>query len=229
VTLLHEALRAEIADTGRRLELEGLLSTTAGNISARAEPELVGITPTSIPYPEIRPEDVVLVDLAGSVVDGERRPSSELPFHTAVYRARSDVGAVVHTHSPYATTLAVMRRPIPSLHYVIASFGVTEIPVVGYETYGSEELARQIEQVAATGTNGALLANHGAVAFGPSLERAAVLASLLEFLAATYYRALVAGGPVLLPEDEIARVAEKYKTHGQPAAGRGPARAGSEA
>ena len=227
--MLHERLRADIAETGRALELEGLLSTTAGNISARVEPELVAITPTSIPYPQIGAGDVVLVDLAGRVVDGERRPSSELPFHTAVYRTRSDVGAVVHTHSPYATTLAVMRRPIPSLHYVIASFGVTEIPVVEYETYGTEDLARRLEQVAATGTNGALLANHGAVAFAPSLERAAALASLLEFLAATYYRTLVAGGPVLLPEEEIARVAERYKTHGQPAPGGGTARAGSEA
>jgi L-fuculose-phosphate aldolase len=225
--VLHEDTRREIADTGRRLELEGLLSTTAGNISARVEPELAAITPTAIPYPQIRPEDVVVVDLAGRVVDGERRPSSELPFHTAVYRARSDVGAVVHTHSPFATTLAVMRRPIPAVHYVIASFGVTEIPVVEYETYGTGELALRCEQVAATGTNGALLANHGAVAFGPTLERAATLASLLEFLAATYYRALVAGGPVLLPEAEIARVAERYKTHGQPTPGPDAVGAGS--
>jgi L-fuculose-phosphate aldolase len=159
---------------------------------------------------------VVVTDLAGRVVDGERRPSSELPFHAAVYRARPDVGGVVHTHSPYATTLAVMRRPIPALHYVIASFGVTEIPVVGYETYGSDELARRLEAVAGSGANGALLANHGAVAFGASLEQAALHASLLEFLAATYYRTLLAGGPVLLPAEEIARVAERYKTHGQP-------------
>lgn len=214
--MLHAETRREIAETGRRLEFEGLLSTTAGNISARVAPELVAITPTAIPYPQVRAEDVVVTDLAGQVVDGERRPSSELPFHTAVYRARSDIGGVAHTHSPYATTLAAMRRPIPAVHYVIASFGVSEIPVVPYETYGSDELARRLEAVAETGTNGALLANHGAVAFGSSLEQAAMHASLLEFLAATYYRTLVAGGPVLLPDDEIARVVERYKTHGQP-------------
>lgn len=225
--MLYEGIREEIAEAGRRLELEGLLSTTAGNISARLEPTLVAITPTAIPYRQIRAEDVVVTDLAGRVVEGARRPSSELPFHTAVYRVRSDVGGVVHTHSPFATTLAVMRRPIPSLHYVIASFGVTEIPVVGYETYGSEELARRLEAVAATGTNGALLANHGAVAFGPTLEHAATRASLLEFLAATYYRALVAGGPKLLPPEEIARVAERYTTHGQPAPGSAARSAGS--
>ena len=215
----YEEARREIAELGRRLELEGLLSATAGNISARVAPECVAITPTAIPYPQITAEDVVVVDLAGRAVDGARRPSSELPFHTAVYRARRDVGGIVHTHSPYATTLAVMHRPIPALHYVIAAFGVTEIPVVGYETYGSVELAQRLADVAERGTNGVLLANHGAVAFAPSLARAATLASLLEFLAMTYYRSLVAGGPVLLPDNEIARVAERYKTHGQPKAG----------
>jgi L-fuculose-phosphate aldolase len=212
----YEQTRHEIAETGRRLEAEGLLSATAGNISARVAPDRIAITPTAIPYPDVQAADVVITDLDGRVVDGERRPSSELPFHTAIHRARPDVGGVVHTHSPYATTLAVMHRPIPALHYVIASFGVTEIPVVGYETYGSDALAQRLAAVAASGANGALMANHGAVAFGPSLEQAATNASLLEFLAATYYRTLVAGGPVLLPEDEIARVADRYKTHGQP-------------
>jgi L-fuculose-phosphate aldolase len=199
-------MREEICESGRRLELEGLLSTTTGNISARCEPSLVAITPTTMPYPQIQAEDVVIIDLDGTVVEGERRPSSELPFHTALYRARPDVGGVVHTHSPFATTLAVMRRPIPSLHYVIAAFGVTEIPVVPYETFGTQELAERLQAVAETGTNGALLANHGAVTFGRSLAHAATLASLLEFLAATYYRSLVAGGPVLLSDDEIDRV-----------------------
>lgn len=214
----YEQTRHEIAEMGRRLEAEGLLSTTAGNISARVAPDRIAITPTAIAYPHVHAADVVIVDLDGRVVEGERRPSSELPFHTAIHRARPDVGGVVHTHSPYATTLAVMHRPIPALHYVIASFGVTEIPVVGYETYGTDALAQRLEDVAASGANGALMANHGAVAFGPSLAQAATNASLLEFLAATYYRTLVAGGPVLLPEDEIARVAERYKTHGQPLA-----------
>ncbi len=145
----QEQTRQEIADTGRRLEAEGLLSATAGNISARVAPERIAITPTNIPYPEVRAADVVITDLAGRVVDGERRASSETPFHTAIYRARPDVGGVVHTHSPFATTLAVMRRPIPALHYVIASFGVAEIPVVDYETYGSDALARRLEEMAA--------------------------------------------------------------------------------
>lgn len=215
-SLPYEAIREEIAFTGRRLEHEGLVSATAGNVSARVQPEAIAITPTNIPYPQIAAADVVICDLRGQVLDGERRPSSETPFHTAIYRARPDVGAVVHTHSPYATALAIMRRPIPAVHYVIASFGVPEIPVVPYETYGSNELATQLERVASSGTNGALLANHGAVAFDASLEGAATLASLLEFLSAAYYRTLAVGEPVLLPDKEIERVIERYKTHGQP-------------
>lgn len=216
-----EQTRSEIAELGRRLEQEGLLSTTAGNLSARLEPEVIAITPSNIPYPDITSADVVVTDLHGNVLEGHRRPSSELPFHTAIHRARPDVGAVVHTHSPYATTIAILRRPIPAVHYVIASFGVDEIPVVPYETYGSDALAAQLERVAQTGTKGALLANHGAVVFDSSLERAATLASLLEFLATIYVRALSIGDPVVLPADEIERVIERYKTHGQPSSQHG--------
>ncbi len=225
----YEQTRTEIAHTGRRLEDEGLLSATAGNLSARVEPDAIAITPSNIAYPEIGSADVVITDLSGNVLDGERRPSSETPFHTAVYRARPDVGGVVHTHSPFATTLAVLRRPIPAIHYVIASFGMPQIPVVPYETYGSIELAGQLEQVCDSGTKGVLLANHGAVVFDETLERAAVLAGLLEFLAATYHRALTVGEPFVLPDDEIERVIERYKTHGQPASGAAPDGAASAA
>ncbi len=212
----HEQIRTEIADTGRQLEHRGLLNATAGNLSARVEPEAIAITPSNVPYPEIAAVDVVLTDLSGNVLDGELRPSSETPFHTAIYRARPEVGGVVHTHSPFATALAALHRPIPAIHYAIASFGVSQIPVVPYETYGGSELARQLERViVTTGAKGVLLANHGAVTFDSSLEGAAALAGLLEFLAATYYRALAVGEPVVLGDDEIERVTERNKTHGQ--------------
>lgn len=214
--MVHEDARSHIAEIGRRLEREGLLSATAGNISARVEPESIAITPSAVPYPEIEAADVVVTDLAGTVLDGSRPPSSELPFHTAVYRAREDVGGVVHTHSPYATTLAILHRPIPAVHYAIASFGVDEIPVVPYETYGSNELAARLEVVVRTGANGALLANHGAIALGATLDQAATLASLLEYLAAAYYRALLVGDPVILSTEELARVRERLRTYGQP-------------
>jgi L-fuculose-phosphate aldolase len=213
--MLYEDARVEIARTGVRLEVEGLLSTTSGNISCRVAPDLIAITPTSIPYPEIGPEDVVICDLDRNVVDGKRRASSELPFHTTLYRARENIGAVVHTHSPYATALAIMHRTIPAIHYNIAAFGVDEIPLVPYATFGSEELAANIEAVM-KGTDGALLANHGAVAVATELQKAAKNAALLEFLATAYYRTLIVGGGVVLPSDEIALVIERYKTAGQP-------------
>jgi L-fuculose-phosphate aldolase len=216
--MLYEDARVEIARTGVRLEAEGLLSTTAGNISCRVAPDLIAITPTAIPYPEIEPEDVVITDLNGKVTDGKRRPSSEVPFHTAIYRARPDIGGVVHTHSPYATVLAIMRRPIPAIHYVIASFGVGEVPIVPYATFGSKELASNIEKaITADTVYGALLSNHGALAMAADLKSAATNASLLEFLATAYYRTLTVGGGVVLPAEEIAHVIERYKVHGQPA------------
>jgi L-fuculose-phosphate aldolase len=214
--IVYEQIRDHVARAGLRLEREGLLSATAGNLSARVESDAIAITPTGIPYPEIAAADVVICDLSGKVLDGERRPSSETPFHTAVYRVRPDVGGVVHTHSPFATALAALRRPIPAIHYSIASFGVSEIAVVPYETYGTDELARELERACATGTKGVLLANHGAVVFDATLEGAAALAGLLEFLAATYHRALAVGEPLVLPDDEIERVIERLKTHGQP-------------
>ena len=175
----HEEARVEIARTGVRLEAEGLLSTTSGNISSRVGEGLIAITPTSIRYQEIRPEDVVITDLDGRVVDGRRRPSSELPFHATLYRSRADVGAVVHTHSPFATALAILHRSIPAIHYNIAAFGVDEIPLVPYATFGSDELAANVRTVMESGTGGALLANHGAVAVADELQKAAKNAALL--------------------------------------------------
>lgn len=212
----YEEARVEVARTGVRLEDEGLLSTTSGNISCRVAEGLIAITPTSIRYQEIGAEDVVITDLEGNVVDGTRRPSSELPFHTTLYRSREDIGAVVHTHSPFATALAIVRRPIPAIHYNIAAFGVEEIPVVPYATFGSAELAANIEAVMRTGTHGALLANHGAVAVAAGLDKASKNAALLEFLATAYYHSLVIGGGVVLGSTEIAHVIELYKTSGQP-------------
>src|SRR2546428_3141700 len=140
--MLFEETRREIADLGRRLEREGLLNHTAGNLSARVAPDLVAISPSSIPYPDITPTDVVIVDTDGQVVDGHRRPSSELPMHLMMYRIRPDVGGVVHTHAPYATTLAVLGVPLPAGHYEIAVLAIHQIPLVPDATHRPAELAQ---------------------------------------------------------------------------------------
>jgi len=217
VTYYDKDRRAEIASTAVRLQAEGLLSGTAGNISCRTALDRIAITPSGIPYPELRPQDVVVTDLDGDVVDGERKPSSELPFHLAVYRTRPDVGAVVHTHSPYATVLAVMHKPIPAVHYAIASLRLSEIPVVPYSTFGGAQLAADVESAFAAGGDAVILANHGAIAVARDLEKAAANAATLEFLACTYCRTLaVGGGAVVLPPDEIAHVICAYEGYGQP-------------
>jgi L-fuculose-phosphate aldolase len=217
--MLAQPIRAAIVETAQRLQRLGLLSLTAGNLSVRVEGELMAITPTGMPYEQIEPQDIVITDLAGNVVDGSRRPSSELPFHSAVLRARSDVGAVVHTHSLYATTLAVLGRTIPAVHYVIAALDLETVPLVPYATFGSDELASGIAAAIGNGGKAALLANHGALALGDDLADAARSAELLEFLATVYHRALAVGEPVVLPSAEIARVGDRYGDYGQPPAG----------
>ncbi len=207
--MLFAEVRTEIAELGRRLEREGLLNHTAGNLSARVGPDRVLITPTNLPYTQITPADVVLVDLDGHVVEGERRPSSELALHLLLYRIRPEASGVVHTHAPFATTLAVLGLPIPAVHYEIAALAVDEIPVVPYATYGTADLAEQVR--ASLGTaNAALLANHGTIAVGPTLGAAATFTQILEFLAMTYYRARLVGTPVILPRAEILRVRAKF-------------------
>jgi len=212
------ALREQIAELGRELESARLLWLTAGNISARSGSTLA-ITPSGIPYADVAASDVVLCSLAdGAVVDGARRPSSELPLHRAIYRARPGTGAVVHTHSAYATTFAVLREPIPAVHYAIAHLHTASVPVVDYATYGSEELANLAFAALAGGEQAALLANHGAVALGANLAEASRNAQILEMLAATCWRARAIGEPHILSAEEIGRVEDRYRTYGQPPA-----------
>lgn len=214
--MIFDETRRDVAAWGLRLERSGLLGHTAGNISARVGPGHVAITPSGMRYDEIAAEDVVVVTLDGHVVDGMRVPSSELPMHLALYQARPDAGAIVHMHSTYATTLAVLGLSIPAVHYSIATLGASCVPLAPYATYGTDDLAERVR--AAIGhADGALLAHHGAVALGADLAGAASAAETLEFLARTYYLARLAGEPVILPDDEIARVQRRFRTYGQPA------------
>lgn len=208
--MLFEETRREIAELGRRLEKEGLLNHTAGNLSARVARDRVAISPSSIPYPDTAAEDVVIVDLDGNTIEGHRRPSSELTMHLTMYRIRPDVGGVVHTHAPFATTFAVLNVPIPAVHYEIAALAVDQVPVVPYATYGTADLAEHV-RAAIGDANAALLANHGTIALGPSLGAAATFTQILEFLATLYYRARLFGDPVILSRDEILHVREKFR------------------
>jgi L-fuculose-phosphate aldolase len=210
-----EQTRQQIADLGRRLEREGLLHFTAGNLSARVGPDQVAISPSGMPYGDISAEDVVIVNLRGDVVDGARRPSSEWRMHLAMYEIRPETGGVVHTHAPFATTLAVLGLPIPAVHYEIAALSDGVVPVLPYATYGTEALADHVRSHLGA-ANAALLANHGTIALGKTLGDAANYTAILEFLAMLYYQSRQIGDPVVLPREEILRVRQKFQTHGQP-------------
>jgi L-fuculose-phosphate aldolase len=184
--------------------LDGLVIGTAGNISIRRDDEIV-ITPSSVPYELIEPDDLCVTDLDGRTIAGRRSPSAETPLHAAIYRTTT-AAAVVHTHSPFATTLACTIDELPAIHYAIHRFGGDSIPVTRYERFGSQGLANAV--ASALGDRKAvLLRNHGAVVHGSSVVEAYELAQLLEWLSRLYWHARVLGNPRILTREELLDVA----------------------
>ena len=207
------ATRVEIVSIAQRMSSSGLSPGKSGNVSARIDGGML-ITPTGMPYAEMRPADIVEVRMDGRVAPGQRVASSEWRVHLAIYKAREDVRAIVHTHSLNATALSCLHSGIPAFHYMVAEAGGDKIACAPYATYGTEELARHA--VKALGPRRAcLLANHGAVTAGETLRKAYDLAAAVETLAAQYARALQLGRPKLLAAREMARVIEKFKTYGK--------------
>ena len=194
----------------------GLNPGTAGNISVRHGDSML-ISPSGVPYEQLEPEDIVAMTLTGEygsyVASGTNVPSSEWRFHLDIMRARPDVGAIVHTHSLYATVLACARKDIPPVHYMIAAAGGPSIRCSRYATYGTAELSEAALE-ALDGRSCCILANHGMIATGPNLAKAQWLAVELETIAKQYYLTLCIGGPVLLGEAEIAQVKERFKGYG---------------
>lgn len=186
----------------------------SGNLSARAG-DRFAVTPSGVPYAEIGPDDVPVVSVeAAERLAGDRPPSSETPMHAAIYRGL-DAGAVVHAHTPWATTLAAVHRPVPPVHYALARAG-GRVPVAPYATYGSDELATNaVEAMAEAGTSSCLLANHGVVAAAEDVDAAFETLDAVEFTARVYARAAALGDPVELPESELDRVAEQFETYGR--------------
>ncbi|MBI4062002.1 MAG: class II aldolase/adducin family protein [Elusimicrobia bacterium] len=209
------ALARQIIATCRELERRGLNQGTAGNVSVRlgqGTDEGFLITPTAMPYDIMQPEDMARMRFDASS-SGRHEPSSEWRFHLDIYRTRPDVGAIIHTHGGYSTTLACLRRPIPAFHYMIALFGGVDIRCCEYATYGTQELSNLVLK-ALEGRNAALMGGHGLVVLGPSLQRALALTVEAETLAMMYWRAAQMGQPRLLSEPEVARVREKFAAYG---------------
>ncbi len=204
--------RQRVIDAGLDLARTGLSPQKSGNVSTRCG-DLVLITPSGMAYDDLLPDDIVALNLDGSVAAGRLAPSSEWPMHLAIYRARADVGAIVHAHSDFAVTLAVLKRAIPAFHYMVAVAGGKDIRCAPYATFGSEALAAHAV-AALEGRKACLLAHHGQIALGETVEAALHLAHEVETLAGQYWRALQLGEPELLDDAEMARVVEKFRTYG---------------
>lgn len=206
----RERARHEVFDAARAMYAARLVSVSSGNASARVEGEdAIAITPSSVPWDELEPEGVAIIGLDGHALDAPMRPSAELPLHLAVYHARPDVGGVVHTHSTSVTALSLLRRPLPPvIDEIVAWFG-GQVEVAGYSFSGTAALATNA--VAALGDRAAvILASHGDVCVGPSVDDALRVAAMMESAAAAYLAALAAGAPVVLPDDAIAAAREVY-------------------
>jgi L-fuculose-phosphate aldolase len=206
-----QSVREELVECCVRLLGKGLLTQTSGNLSIRLSPDAIAITPTSIEYDRMKPEDIVVCDLDGAVLQGTRAPSSETPLHAAVYRHRDDINAIVHTHSLQATTLAILGLPIPAVHYIIASLRTTTVPVAPYATYGTPALAASVRDTFQAPGLAVLIANHGLVAGGRTLKQAADGAETTEILAGYYYRGLTVGQPNVLTDSQMDEVIAKYR------------------
>ena len=207
-------LRAGIIAACRAMNSLGINQGTSGNISARYG-DVMLITPTGVPYDVLTPRDIAAMTLTGEYGTwaGPLQPSSEWRFHLDIMRSRADVGSVVHTHSTYATTLAICGKEIPAVHYMVAASGGPNIRVAPYATYGTQELS-DLALKALEGRGCCLLRNHGVIATGANIKKALWLAVEIETLARQYYLSLSIGGAQILPDAEIGLVVEKFKNYG---------------
>jgi L-fuculose-phosphate aldolase len=211
--MTDKKLREALIAGCRELVQRGLTFGTSGNVSVRRDQRCFFVTPTGISYDSLEPDDIPLMDVDGRWF-GRRRPSSEWRFHRDVFRCRSEVAAIVHTHSPKATSLACTGRGIPAFHYMVAVAGGSDIRCAPYYTFGSQELS-DAALAALEGRKACLLANHGLIAVGADLSAALALAGEVENLAAQYCTALALGKVRILHETEMRRVVEKFRTYGK--------------
>ena len=209
----EKSARRGVIETALTMSRTGLSPGRSGNVSCRFKDGML-ITPTGMAYCEIEPADIVFVAADGSAPGKQRKPSSEWHFHLAAYRTRPDRHAIVHTHSLHATVLACAHKPIPAFHYMVAVAGGTDIPLVPYATFGTDELARKVAQVLKD-RDACLMANHGQIAIGETLSQALELAFEVEVLAEQYYKVLTLGTPKILANAEMETVLAKFKGYGQ--------------
>ncbi|OOG27123.1 class II aldolase [Thioalkalivibrio denitrificans] len=206
-----DTAREALARAGQRLYRAGLNQGAEGNLSLRAGNGFV-ITPSGIPWETLTSGQMVVMNARNEAAGG--KPSSEWLLHRAILDARPEIQAVVHTHSSFATTLACLRRDLPPFHYMIAMAGGPDIRCSRYATFGTPALAEAAVE-ALEGRRACLLANHGMIAAGESLDAAVTLALAVEKLCEQYWRACQLGEPILLTDEEMAEVMAKFADYGR--------------
>lgn len=212
--MLMESERIQLIEYGKKLVKNNLTKGTGGNLSIfDRKSGHVAITPSGIDFFEIQPEDIVIIDLEGNIIEGDREPSSEWEMHLMPYRTRKDMDAVIHAHTIYATVLACLHKELPATHYMIAVAGPT-VRCAEYATYGTHELAINASK-AMEDRNAVILANHGILAGAKDLLNAFNIVEEIEYCSEVYCKALSIGEPVILPQEEMTLMAEKFKTYGQ--------------
>jgi len=209
----EKELRNELVRIAKKLDQQGLNRGTSGNLSVRYAEGFL-ITPSGMGAEGLTEEDIVFVRMDGAA-RGRWQPSSEWLFHRDIYAQRAEVGAVAHTHSIAATTLACLRKDIPPLHYMIALMGGDNIRCADYATFGTQDLSANA-LLALHGRRACLLANHGMIAAGADVGEAFRIAVEVEMLSELYLRALQAGQPVLLTAEEFRAAQNRFASYGKP-------------
>ncbi|MEY8416899.1 L-fuculose-phosphate aldolase [Tissierella praeacuta] len=206
--------REQLVEYGKKLITSGLTKGTGGNLSIfDREQKLIAITPSGIDYFNIKSEDIVIMDINGQQIDGNKTPSSEFEMHRIFYEKRTDIDAIIHTHTIYATTISCLRWKLPAVHYMIALAG-KDVRCAEYATFGTKELAENAFE-AMKDRKAVLLANHGLLAGANNLENAFNITEEIEYCAELYYRTKSIGEPIILPDEEMGLMSEKFKTYGQ--------------
>ena len=194
--------RQQVVETGRQMARAALAVGTWGNLSCRLPNNLMAITPSGMDYEELQPQDIVIMDLEGNCIEGSCKPSTEQPLHRAIYAAREDIGAIIHTHSVYASAMAAARKPIPGAIEDLVQIVGGYVRVAKYALPGSPELGKYALEALAR-RNGALLANHGALGIAAHLKQALIICQIIEKSAQITIAAQAVGGVVPLPQADI--------------------------
>jgi len=210
--LLREE-RELVVEYGKKMITNGLTKGTGGNISIfNRKEQLMAISPSGIDYFETKPEDVVVINIKGEIVDGDKKPSSEYEMHKILYEGREDINAVVHTHSTYSAILACLSWDIEPVHYLIG-FAGGNVRCTKYTTFGTRELAESAFE-GMRDRYAVLLGNHGLLTGGKNIAYAFNVAEEVEFCAEVYYKTKAVGNPVILSEKDMEIALEKFKSYG---------------